>query len=125
MNIRLFSFLLILILAVAPLAAAGEDSVDGAWKKMRHNPQQGDNIIRIDLEKKVVVLSHAGYGRMELKVLDAVKDMKTDLPRYTLTVEGRAGRFSLTVVRLGDNKVYIGGGRPGWKIWGTYQPAGN
>ena len=123
MKIRALGCFLVLLLAVAPLSAAGEDSIDGVWKKMRANPLMGDNLFRINLAAKTVSFTYRGYGKLECKVLDVAKDMKTSLPRYTLKVSGRAGTFTITVVRFDASRVYIGGGRSGWKLWGTYTPA--
>jgi len=123
MKIRRFAFLLVFCLFSFPVFASSE-SVDGVWKKMKRSTRMGDNLFHIDLAKKSVVFSYRAYGKMKLRVLSVKMDKKTSLPRYTVKVKGKAGVFSITVIRLSANKIYIGGGKRGWKIWGAYLPAG-
>ncbi len=59
----------------------------------------------------------------KMSIVDVKADNKTSLPRFTLKLKGRVGTFEITVVRLSATKIYIGGGKRGWKIWGAYLPA--
>lgn len=124
MKIRKIAILLVFCL-FAFNAAASAEGVDGVWKKMKRNARMGDNLFRINLAGKTVSFSYRGYGSMKMKVLSIKMDKKTSLPRYTVRLKGKAGVFSITIVRLTATKIYIGGGKRGWKIWGAYLPSGN
>lgn len=109
-------------------AASNQDAVStsgtvltAGWQKMRKSWSLVNNTLTIDFAAKTISFSYARYGRINLTINEVTVDTRTGVPRFTLQVSSRLGRFKLTVLALTSNKIYVGHDyMRGIRIWGTY-----